>query len=45
MRSAAGFSILWQLPIGNLSLDFSKTIKKENYDQDEHFRFNIGTMF
>lgn len=45
IRSAAGFSILWQTPMGNISLDFSKTIKKETYDQDENFRFNIGTNF
>lgn len=45
IRSSAGFSILWQTYVGNLSIDFSKTIKKEHYDRDENFRFNIGTNF
>ena len=45
IRSSAGFSILWQTYVGNLSLDFSKTIKKETYDKNENFRFNIGTNF
>lgn len=45
IRSAAGFSILWQTMMGNISFDFSKVISKEDYDVTENFRFNIGTSF
>ena len=45
IRSAAGFSILWQTMMGNISFDFSKAISKEDYDITENFRFNIGTSF
>lgn len=45
IRSAAGFSILWETVVGNLSFDFSKVIQKEEYDVEENFRFNIGTNF
>ena len=45
IRSAAGFSILWETIVGNISFDFSKVIKKEKYDIEENFRFNIGTSF
>ncbi|MDR1498916.1 MAG: BamA/TamA family outer membrane protein, partial [Rickettsiales bacterium] len=45
IRSAAGFSIMWQTPMGNLNLDFSKVLKKETYDLGENFMFNIGKNF
>lgn len=46
IRAAYGISILWQIKIlGNLSFDFSRTLRKEVYDRDESFRFNVGTRF
>lgn len=46
IRAAYGISILWQIKmLGNLSFDFSKTLRKEVYDRDESFRFNVGTRF
>lgn len=45
IRSACGFSILWQTPVGNLSFDFSKVLKKEAFDLSRNFAFNIGKSF
>jgi outer membrane protein insertion porin family len=45
IRSAVGFSILWQTPMGNISVDFSKILKKEKYDLSQNFMFNIGKSF
>lgn len=46
IRSAYGLSILFQIKmLGNISLDFSRTLRKEAYDIDQSFRFNIGTRF
>jgi outer membrane protein insertion porin family len=45
LRSAYGLSIIWQTPMGNISFDFSKVLKKETYDISENFRFNVGTQF
>ncbi|MDR1494536.1 MAG: outer membrane protein assembly factor BamA [Rickettsiales bacterium] len=42
-RSSAGFSLLFRLGVVDLTLDFSKTIRKETYDRDEKFRIDIGT--
>lgn len=46
IRSAYGLSILFQIKmLGNISLDFSRTLRKETYDIDQNFRFSIGTRF
>ncbi|MDR3079232.1 MAG: outer membrane protein assembly factor BamA [Rickettsiales bacterium] len=42
-RAAAGFSLLFRIARAiDLSLDFSRTLKKESYDRDEGFRIDIG---
>lgn len=46
IRSAYGLSILFQIKmLGNISFDFGRTLRKEAYDVDQSFRFNIGTRF
>lgn len=45
IRSAYGFALLWKTPMGNMSFDFSRTLKKEDFDLDESFAFNIGKSF
>ena len=45
LRSAYGLSILWQSPMGPLSFDFAKVIKKEDYDEYQNFAFNFGSSF
>ena len=44
-RVSAGFSILWTSPVGPLRFDFARALLQEDYDQEEFFRFNIGTSF
>ncbi|HSQ98016.1 MAG TPA: outer membrane protein assembly factor BamA [Rickettsiales bacterium] len=45
IRSAAGFSLSWRSPMGPLSFDFSKVLKKESYDESQNFAFSFGTSF
>lgn len=45
LRAAAGVSIFWQTAIGPLRFNFSRPIKKEEYDVEENFRFTIDTRF
>lgn len=45
MRSAAGFSLSWRSPMGPLSFDFAKVLKKEKYDESQNFSFSFGTSF
>lgn len=45
IRSATGFSISWKSPMGPISFDFSKVLKKEYYDESQNFNFNFGSSF
>ena len=45
IRSAYGFSIQWRSPMGPLSFDFSKVLKKEYYDESQNFTFSFGSTF
>lgn len=45
IRSAYGFSISWKSPMGPLSFDFSKVLKKEYYDESQDFTFSFGSSF
>jgi outer membrane protein insertion porin family len=45
LRSAVGFSVFWDTPIGPLRLNFSKTLVKEDYDQDRSFDLTVSTKF
>lgn len=45
LRSAVGFSVFWRSAIGPLRLNFSKAIKKEDYDKEQNFDLTISTQF
>jgi outer membrane protein insertion porin family len=45
IRSTIGFSLLWDTPIGPLRLNFSKAIKKEDYDLEQTFDLTVATKF
>ena len=45
IRSAYGFSLSWRSPMGPLSFDFSKVLKKEYYDESQNFTFSFGSSF
>lgn len=45
LRSAIGFSVFWRSAIGPLRLNFSKAIKKEDYDKEQNFDLTISTQF
>lgn len=42
---SAGFGVEWLTPIGQLSFNFAKPIKKEKTDKQHIFQFNIGKSF
>jgi outer membrane protein insertion porin family len=45
LRASAGVSVFWKSPLGPIRLDFSKVLKKEDYDKTETFRFSTTTRF
>mgnify|MGYP001941697966 CR=1 FL=1 len=45
VRAAVGASIFWTTPIGPLRFNFSKAIRKEDYDEDQNFDLTISTRF
>lgn len=45
VRASVGASIFWTTPIGPLRFNFSKAIRKEDYDEDQNFDLTISTRF
>ncbi|MEQ8825804.1 MAG: outer membrane protein assembly factor BamA [Filomicrobium sp.] len=45
VRSSVGGSILWQSPVGPLRVDFAHALSKEDYDDEQFFRFGASTKF
>lgn len=45
VRSSVGASIFWTTPIGPLRFNFSKALRKEDYDEDQNFDLTISTRF
>jgi outer membrane protein insertion porin family len=45
IRSSYGLSIAWSSPMGPIRLDFSRILRKEQFDQSQNFRFSFGTSF
>ncbi|MFP4098213.1 MAG: outer membrane protein assembly factor BamA [Alphaproteobacteria bacterium] len=45
LRAAGGFGLSWRSPLGPIRLDFAIPYLKEDYDEEEHFRFDFGTRF
>ena len=45
LRGAVGVGLVWVSPVGPISVDFTKVLMKETYDETEVLRFNFGTQF
>ena len=45
LRATAGIGVSWRSPFGPLRMDVAVPYLKEDYDQEEVFRFNFGTRF
>lgn len=45
LRSAVGFSVFWDTPVGPLRLNFSRALVKETYDREQNFDLTISTKF
>lgn len=45
IRSSVGASILWNSPVGPLRMDFAKALSKEDYDDEQMFRFGASSKF
>ena len=44
-RSAIGFSVFWNTPIGPLRFNFSRALVKEDYDREQNFDLTVSTRF
>ncbi len=45
IRAAAGLGISWRSPMGPVRVDVAVPYMKEDFDQEEVFRFSFGTRF
>jgi outer membrane protein insertion porin family len=45
IRTSIGASIMWQSPVGPIRMDFAKALTKEDYDEEQFFRFGASTKF
>lgn len=45
LRAALGVGMSWRSPFGPIRIDLAFPVAKEDYDQEETFRFNFGTRF
>jgi outer membrane protein insertion porin family len=45
IRASAGFSLLWNSPLGPLRLDIAKAFMKQSYDAEQLIRFGASTKF
>jgi outer membrane protein insertion porin family len=45
IRASAGAGLSWRSPFGPVRVDLAVPIVKEDYDEEEVFRFNFGTRF
>ncbi len=45
LRASVGLSVLWDSPFGPLRADVAYAFMKEDYDEDQVFRFGAGKQF
>jgi outer membrane protein insertion porin family len=45
VRASAGFSIMWNSPLGPLRLDIAKAFLKKDFDDEQLIRFGASTKF
>ena len=44
-RAAGGLGLAWRSPFGPVRIDYAVPFAKQDYDQEERFRFSFGTQF
>jgi outer membrane protein insertion porin family len=45
LRSSVGVSLIWNSPLGPLRADYAYVLSKEDFDEEEAFRFGASTRF
>ncbi len=45
LRTTIGFSLFWTTPIGPLRFNFTKALRKEDYDKEQNFDLTVSTTF
>ena len=45
VRVSAGLGLSWRSPFGPIRVDLAMPLVEEDFDEEEHFRFNFGTRF
>lgn len=45
LRASAGVGVSWRSPFGPIRVDLAVPYLKEDFDEEEHFRFDFGTRF
>lgn len=45
LRASAGLGLSWRSPMGPIRVDVAFPYLKENFDEEENFRFSFGTRF
>ncbi len=45
LRASAGLGLSWRSPFGPIRIDYAVPYSKENFDEEEKFRFDFGTRF
>ncbi|MCM2454997.1 outer membrane protein assembly factor BamA [Rhizobium sp. CG4] len=45
LRASAGIGIIWASPFGPLRVDYAVPFMKEDYDEEQRFRFGISNNF
>ncbi|PCJ01199.1 MAG: outer membrane protein assembly factor BamA [Alphaproteobacteria bacterium] len=45
LRATAGLGLSWKSPFGPIRVDFAVPYLQEDFDEEEHFRFDFGTRF
>lgn len=45
IRASTGFGVSWQSPFGPVRADFAVPWMKEDYDEEQKFKFSFGTLF
>ena len=45
LRVTAGVSINWRSPFGPVQIDIAEALVREDYDEEQVFRFSAGGAF
>ncbi len=45
LRQVIGFSLFWETPVGPMRFNFSKALKKEQFDKEQNFDFTLEARF